>query len=97
MMTYASTARLLQVAWLGCWALLLGFRDYQIREQLLAGLPCLRPSEEEMLGLFELWARIAAAAEVGWGGMGKGWGGVGKGKLGPGTAGPARAVCPTSG
>ena len=28
------------------------------------GLPCLRPSEEAMVQAAQLWARIAAAAEV---------------------------------
>ncbi len=53
-----------QVSWLGAWALLLGFRDYQHEVQIRLGLPCLRPAEEEMLQVAQLWARICAAAEV---------------------------------
>lgn len=55
----------LQVSWLGAWTLLLGFRDYEDEQQMHQGMPCLRPGEEEMLELAALWARIAAAAEVG--------------------------------
>ncbi|KAL4430040.1 hypothetical protein ABPG77_004410 [Micractinium sp. CCAP 211/92] len=35
--------RHLPASWLGAWALLLGFRDYQHEEQMRLGLPCLRP------------------------------------------------------
>ena len=56
---------LLQVSWLGAWLLLLGFRDYQHEDQLWLGFKCLRPEESQMLELTQLWARIAAAAEVG--------------------------------
>ncbi|KAL4444019.1 hypothetical protein ABPG75_011756 [Micractinium tetrahymenae] len=55
--------RHLPVSWLGAWALLLGFRDYQSEEQMSLGLPCLRPSEEEMLEVAQLWVRVCAAAE----------------------------------
>ncbi|EFN60138.1 expressed protein [Chlorella variabilis] len=54
--------RHLPVSWLGAWALLLGFQD--LKEPHHVGvLPCLRPSEEDMLDVFQCWARIAAAAE----------------------------------
>lgn len=53
------------MSWLGAWALLLGFQD--LKEPHHVGvLPCLRPSEEDMLDVFQCWARIAAAAEVRW-------------------------------
>ncbi|KAL4444011.1 hypothetical protein ABPG75_011748 [Micractinium tetrahymenae] len=55
--------RHLPVSWLGAWALLLGFRDYQSESQMRLGLPCLRPSEEEMLEVAQLWARVCAVAE----------------------------------
>jgi hypothetical protein len=55
---------LLQVSWLGAWALLLGFRDYQKEEHRRKWLPCLRPEEADMLAVVQLWARIASAAEV---------------------------------
>lgn len=53
-----------QVSWLGAWAILLGCRDYSCREHLLQDLPCLRPSEDQMLKVAALWAKVAAAAEV---------------------------------
>ena len=53
-----------QVSWLGAWALLMGFRDHQNEEQMRLGLPCLRPGEEEMLEVAQLWARVCGAAEV---------------------------------
>jgi hypothetical protein len=53
-----------QVSWLGAWALLLGFRDYQKEEHRRKWLPCLRPEEADMLAVVQLWARIASAAEV---------------------------------
>ena len=34
---------------MGAWLLLLGFRDYATWENMLRGLPCLRPSEDAML------------------------------------------------
>jgi len=52
------------VSWLGAWLLLLGFRDYSCKQHMAEGLPCLRPSEEDMLEAARLWARIAAAAEA---------------------------------
>lgn len=56
--------RHLPVSWLGAWLMLLGFRDYREQEHLTQGLPCLRPGEELMLELAQLWARVAAAAEA---------------------------------
>lgn len=53
-----------QVCWLGAWLLLLGFRDYACEQHMRQGLPCLRPSEEAMVQAAQLWARLAAAAEV---------------------------------
>ncbi|KAI7845248.1 hypothetical protein COHA_001290 [Chlorella ohadii] len=60
------TQRHTPVAWLGAWAILLGFRDYkELKHWKEDGLPCLRPSEEQMLPAFELWAHVVAlAAEV---------------------------------
>ena len=52
------------MSWLGAWALLLGFRDFKTEEDMRMGLPCLRPEEADMLAVFQLWARIASAAEV---------------------------------
>lgn len=54
----------LQVSWLGAWALLLGCRDHKTEADMWSGRPHLRPSEAEMLGLYQQWARTAAAAEV---------------------------------
>ena len=53
-----------QVSWLGAWALLLGCRDHKTEADMASGRPHLRPSEADMLPVFEQWARIAAAAEV---------------------------------
>ena len=55
-------ACLLQVSWLGAWALLLGFLDYHKEEHRRRWLPCLRPEEADMLEVVQLWARIASAA-----------------------------------
>lgn len=52
------------MSWLGAWLLLLGFRDFACEQHMHRGLPCLRPSEEAMLKAAQLWARIAAVAEV---------------------------------
>ncbi|PRW56665.1 Serine threonine kinase regulator of stationary phase [Chlorella sorokiniana] len=52
------------VAWLGAWTILLGFRDYKdIKHWREEGLPCLRPTEEQMLLVFESWARVVELAE----------------------------------
>ena len=54
-----------QVSWLGAWALLLGCRDHKTLQGMVhCKLPCLRPSEEDMLCVYREWARIAPAAEV---------------------------------
>ena len=54
-----------QVSWLGAWALLLGCRDHKTLQNMMHHkLPCLRPSESDMLLVYQKWASIAAAAEV---------------------------------
>ncbi|PRW56812.1 hypothetical protein C2E21_4601 [Chlorella sorokiniana] len=58
------TQRHTPVAWLGAWTILLGFRDYKdIKHWRDQGLPCLRPTEEQMLLVFESWARVVELAE----------------------------------
>ncbi|KAI7838427.1 hypothetical protein COHA_007799 [Chlorella ohadii] len=58
------TQRHTPVAWLGSWAILLGFRDYKHSKHWKEdGLPCLRPAEEQMLPVFEGWARVVELAE----------------------------------
>jgi hypothetical protein len=63
-LSHACMAAWLQVSWLGAWTLLLGCRDFKTEADMLTGLPCLRPEEEDMLEVARLWARISAAAEV---------------------------------
>ncbi|PRW56479.1 putative serine threonine- kinase GCN2 isoform X1 [Chlorella sorokiniana] len=54
--------RNLPVSWLGAWALLLGCRDHKTEADMASRRPHLRPSEAEMLPVYQQWARVAAAA-----------------------------------